>query len=262
MRSNVVVPGVFAGQHARLSVMEWTRWNSHLLPFAFFTALTIAATPAGAVDGSVLITQAKAIAGAVTPGDAPGFPVTITAGGSYSLASNLQVPAGLTGILVTGVEVTIDLNGFRITGGGGGSGIGINGRQRGLTVRNGTIRAFGGDGISSAGAMLIVSDMRIEETPSAFAPIRPQTALQIALSMATVASGFGAERHILWPETSSLPIADLVFWWAMAARSWEIASRQIVVQDSLPIHLARYLRRQAMATTPLSAMAVTRFMAT
>lgn len=134
-----------------------------LLPFAFVTALTLAAAPAGAVDGAVLITQAKAIAGAVTPGDAPGFPVTITAGGSYSLASNLQVPAGLTGILVTGVEVTIDLNGFRITGGGGGGGIGINGRQRGLTVRNGTIRAFGGEGIASAGAMLIVSDMRVEE---------------------------------------------------------------------------------------------------
>jgi hypothetical protein len=137
--------------------------SATLLPFAFVTALTFAATPAGAVDGAVLITQAKANAGGVTPGDAPGFPVTITAGGSYSLASNLQVPAGLTGILVTGVEVTIDLNGFRITGGGGGSGSGIIGKQRGLTVHNGTIRAFTGDGIFSAGAMLIVSDMRIEE---------------------------------------------------------------------------------------------------
>jgi len=36
-----------------------------------------------AVDGVVLIDQSHALAGSITPGDAPGFPVTITQPGSY-----------------------------------------------------------------------------------------------------------------------------------------------------------------------------------
>ncbi len=39
-----------------------------------------------AVDGQIAITQARAMAGGVTPGDAPGFPVTITQPGSYVLS--------------------------------------------------------------------------------------------------------------------------------------------------------------------------------
>ena len=57
---------------------------------AFLCALSLAAFAlsagsAGAVDGEVLISQSKANAGGITPGDAPGFPVTLNdpyAGGS------------------------------------------------------------------------------------------------------------------------------------------------------------------------------------
>lgn len=41
--------------------------------------------PAQAADGQILISQAKALAGNVTHGDAPGFPVTLTQPGSYQL---------------------------------------------------------------------------------------------------------------------------------------------------------------------------------
>jgi hypothetical protein len=41
-----------------------------------------------AVDGVVLIDQNKALAGSVTPGDTPGFPVTISLPGSYRVLSN------------------------------------------------------------------------------------------------------------------------------------------------------------------------------
>ena len=47
---------------------------------------------ANAVDGVILITQANAQAGNVTPGDLAGFPVTISRSGSYKLASNLTIP--------------------------------------------------------------------------------------------------------------------------------------------------------------------------
>jgi hypothetical protein len=112
---------------------------------------TIAAIPANAVDGQVLITQAKALAGGVTPGDAPGFPVTLSEPGSYKLASNLSPPPGDDGIVTNAPDITIDLNGFRISGGpAGGTNNAINGiRGRGdrLTVKNGTIGGFEGNGI-------------------------------------------------------------------------------------------------------------------
>ena len=110
----------------------------------------------------VLITQAKAIVGNVTPGDTPGFPVTISLPGSYRLDSNLKVPASRNGIDAISVEVTIDLNGFMIDGGGVAVD-GIKGTQRTLTVRNGTIRAFGNVGINGNGALDMIESMRIEE---------------------------------------------------------------------------------------------------
>lgn len=83
---------------------------------ALIGAAAVLALPgmALAVDGQVLITQARAMAGGVTAGDAPGFPVTISEPGSYRLASNLIVPAGANGIEITANDVTIDLNGFSI----------------------------------------------------------------------------------------------------------------------------------------------------
>jgi hypothetical protein len=70
-----------------------------------------------AVDGVVLIDQNRALAGGVTPGDTPGFPVTISQSGSYRLAGNLTVPdANTHGILVMADNVLIDLNGFSILG--------------------------------------------------------------------------------------------------------------------------------------------------
>ena len=66
-------------------------------------------TPAGVIT----IDQAKAEAGGVTPGDAPGFPVTISQPGSYQLTSNLAVgEMQVHGILVTSDHVTLNLNGF------------------------------------------------------------------------------------------------------------------------------------------------------
>src|SRR5438128_5584609 len=124
------------------------------------------AMPAWAVDGVILIDQNKAMAGSVTPGDAPGFPVTISLPGSYRLAGDLTVPdANTDAILITANNVTLDLNGFAIlgptacnrSGSGGdgavvcaptGNGNGVNGTQASnITVVNGTIRGMGHTGI-------------------------------------------------------------------------------------------------------------------
>ena len=49
------------------------------------------ATPALAVDGVIEINQARAMAGGITAGDNPGFPVNLTESGSYRLTSDLTV---------------------------------------------------------------------------------------------------------------------------------------------------------------------------
>jgi len=66
-------------------------------------------------------------------------PYTVSAAGSYFLTQNLS---GASGIGVGADSVTIDLNGFTLSGPGtaSGTGIGISGAQRGVVIKNGTIR--------------------------------------------------------------------------------------------------------------------------
>jgi hypothetical protein len=86
--------------------------------------LTLSTRAAFAVDGIVLIDQNRALAGNVTPGDAPGFPVTITQPGSYRLSGNLSAGAA-DGIVVAADDVTLDLNGFNLRGSGASNQSGI-----------------------------------------------------------------------------------------------------------------------------------------
>ena len=70
-----------------------------------------------AADGPVLIDQDRAMAGGVTQGDDPGFPITISQPGSYRLVGNLTVQdANTSAIEITTGSVTLDLNGFSIIG--------------------------------------------------------------------------------------------------------------------------------------------------
>jgi hypothetical protein len=111
---------------------------------------------AHATDGVTLVNQGTALAGNVTPGDTPGFPITITLAGSYRLVGNLTVPDANTGaILIQTSDVTLDLNGFTIAGPAlSGTGNGISTTTTPLlsriTIRNGVIRGMGNSGIDVA----------------------------------------------------------------------------------------------------------------
>lgn len=114
------------------------------------------------------IDQACALPGCF-PGDAPGFPVTIAAGGEYRLTSNLDTRGAAMPENVTAIEVLaglggvdIDLNGFEVRGpvacgqSSGvcspmGSGTGVRGTA-GTTVRDGSVRGFGANGVALSGA--------------------------------------------------------------------------------------------------------------
>ncbi|HPG24429.1 MAG TPA: right-handed parallel beta-helix repeat-containing protein [Myxococcota bacterium] len=87
--------------------------------------VVLAATHAGAVDGVIEISHAEALAGGITAGDTPGYPVTLSEPGSYRLTTDLEIPSttGLRGVVVSTGPVTLDLNGFAIRGPGDCSGI-------------------------------------------------------------------------------------------------------------------------------------------
>jgi hypothetical protein len=123
--------------------------------------LLVLACPAAAVDGEILINQKAAIAGGITPGDAAGFPVSITRRGRYKLTSDLIVPANTNGIEVVEHDVTIDLNGHSILGGNVAN-RGINAAGvGGFTVMNGTIRGFKDFGIFNNGAFVVIDSARV-----------------------------------------------------------------------------------------------------
>ncbi len=130
-------------------------------------ALLTGSRAAHGVDGVIEINQARALAGGVTPGDAAGFPVTISQSGSYRLTGTLSVPNGGTGgIEITAAHVTIDLGSFAIQGpntfapGGPctalGGGLGIRAdaspNLNGIILRNGRVRGMGGTGAYLPGA--------------------------------------------------------------------------------------------------------------
>jgi parallel beta-helix repeat protein len=92
---------------------------------------------------------------------AGGTSAVIIGSGSYYLTGNLNISAAPSGIDVVASNVTIDLNGFSVTGSGPGSGSGIfvNGGVSNVRIFNGTIRNWGGYGINGVGN----SNLRVEK---------------------------------------------------------------------------------------------------
>ena len=121
-----------------------------ILTFLLFLAL---AGPSLAVDGVLEINQTCAVSTGCFSGDTAGFPVTITASGSYRLTSNLRRTTQLGGsqnahfIEISADDVSVDLAGFQIRcatflGGscsGFGSGVFSELQINGSSVRNGSI---------------------------------------------------------------------------------------------------------------------------
>lgn len=120
--------------------------------------LVASAPSALADDGALEINQVCAVQTGCFPGDAAGFPVTLTAPGSYVLTSNLEVVAqATTAIQIQAPGIDLDLNGFDVRGpvtcsdtGSGvtcapspttGAGVHAGGNPR-VTVRDGVVHGF------------------------------------------------------------------------------------------------------------------------
>ncbi len=110
-----------------------------------------------AVDGAIEINAVAAAAGGVTPGDAPGFPVSLSRPGRYVFTGDLDLPsAGVTAIEILAEAITVDLNDFTIRGvvtcsgaptvcTPSGAGVGILGTTAYTVVRGGRVVGMGND---------------------------------------------------------------------------------------------------------------------
>ena len=123
---------------------------------------SFSSSEAMAADGVLEINHACATSAGCFPGDAPGYPVTITASAgarSFRLTSDLVRSDGsANGLTIDVDDVSIDLGGFRITRasclntpGSVCLGVGASAIDAatadGLSIRNGTVAGAGNDGI-------------------------------------------------------------------------------------------------------------------
>jgi hypothetical protein len=130
------------------------------LPYCFSLAVVVA------MEMEIKIDQDKAVAGGVTPGDMPGFPITLTQPGRYVLTSNLYPPLNTGGIEVKNHDITIDFNGFRLHGAQQATfGIrnpDLSSPYNATTIMNGVIAGFNWEAIQSGnGDFWTVENMRI-----------------------------------------------------------------------------------------------------
>ncbi len=172
-------------------------------------ALLLAAAPAQAVDGVAEINGVCATQTGCFPGDAAGYPVTITgaAGSSYRLTSDLTFSGSdTTGILISASYTSLDLNGFRIqcsnftppasfepcsesVGSGFGVAINFGLFVRGVQVRNGSIVGMGSVGLA-LGAESSVFGLRAIDNQAGFS-LGPRSILVDSNAVSNRADGIG-----------------------------------------------------------------------
>lgn len=132
-------------------------------PGALVVALTCLFAPGlAAAGGGVLeINQTCAVQAGCFPGDAPGFPVTIGAAGSYRLTGNLDVTGtGSDAVQILASGVALDLAGFSIENRDAASveGVWAPAAVDSLRVRGGRIAGFL-TGIEARGENVRVADL-------------------------------------------------------------------------------------------------------
>jgi hypothetical protein len=149
-RTNVQVGGTFYGD-ATATLSVHTTANRGLNPQVRLQAPTVfVVTPRGATGRAEILTddlQRRALPSIDSSNLLIGQgPFVIVRSGVYRLMNDVTFPAARgNAISVRADDVTIDMNGFTITGtaGSGSSAIGIRGdKVSGTTIRNGTIRGF------------------------------------------------------------------------------------------------------------------------
>lgn len=138
--------------------------------------MLIVAAPVGAAEGVLEINQTCAVQTGCFAGDSPGFPVSISAPGSYRLTSDLFLAQDVLHIEITSGYVTLDLQGFEVAGPvtcsglppscsavSAGEGIRVDSTVRHhVVVRNGTVRGTNGGAIG-LGERATIEDVHVDD---------------------------------------------------------------------------------------------------
>jgi hypothetical protein len=160
------------------------------------TAIVLLA--ASSVHAQQRITAAMARAGGVTPGDAPGYPVTLSVPGSYFLAGHLMTPAACDShaIEITARGVTLDLNGFSIVGPNTACSDGVRATAWFATVVNGTIRGFR-TGIALTSWNNRIAGLQVYSNQSTGVSVGPYSVVQDTVAENNAQIGISAESGSL-----------------------------------------------------------------
>ncbi len=103
--------------------------------------------------------------------------------GMYFIDRNLSATAATPAIDITANNVTLDLNGYTITGPGGKNGTGIRIRNaQGVQVRNGNLANFAFGVMIAGSANIVVRDLSIRGEGLVVTAPPPETAIMIAQS--------------------------------------------------------------------------------
>ena len=101
------------------------------------------------------------------------LPFNITMQGSYYLTANLTANGSGGGVTISADNVTLDLNGFALIGGGSGqvAGIKVSGAHKNIVIRNGTVRSWTNGGVNAVNAAnSVIQSLRVSNNtaPSTF----------------------------------------------------------------------------------------------
>jgi parallel beta-helix repeat protein len=142
-------------------------------------ALAVAFSPTGFAQGSLTPppgapaptmktldqVESRTIVNATnTPGDATNTFI-ISKPGSYYLTGNITGASGKHGISVLANNVTLDLNGFALISGGGGSTRGVNTTTPivNFCIRNGNVRGWAGGGVWAGAAVTLAEKLLLSD---------------------------------------------------------------------------------------------------
>lgn len=163
-----------------MSIMITSFYMRTIKPISLILVLSALYVPSAyPVDGVIEINHAVAMAGGITPGDTPGYPVTLSESGSYRLTGDLLIPDQNTqGVVITAPFVSLDLNGFAVIGSTvctgtpvtscapKGNGAGIESFADGASVSNGVVRGAGAFGVILKGNGGLIDNMRAQDNGS------------------------------------------------------------------------------------------------
>lgn len=149
-----------------------------------------------ALAGTIIMLAGSALAQTKITKPSGGLPYKITKSGSYFLGGNLAVTTKTTtAIIVNASNVTINLNGFTISGVGSSatSGVGINASGvTGVIIANGIITGYGSDGIS-LGSNSTVENMQIYSNGGDGVDCATSTACYVTSSVISANRGIGLD---------------------------------------------------------------------